>query len=226
MILYIDESGSITTNNNPRNRFFVISFVETNQEEHVKRVFRNAKKKFLKDAPDCNFNLKDEIKGSEMPKGMKKTIFTDIKNKTDVKFHYMVFDNHSASLKLRQYPAITFNYLIYEKAYALMRKRNVDKLYLHLDNRNCAVSSLNSLEDYLRVKFLIERDMCNDVKAQYHESSNHEVIQLADIFTNTVYRMCKEHKNNGFKAHKSLYDCCAVNDAEFFPRAKCCFDFI
>lgn len=75
MKLYVDESGSITASKERKNRYFVIAYAQTANPSNVIRQFRKAKVNYLKTQTNPPFNIKDEIKGSEMPYGMKKAIF-------------------------------------------------------------------------------------------------------------------------------------------------------
>ncbi|EAE8567859.1 DUF3800 domain-containing protein [Listeria monocytogenes] len=234
MNLYVDESGSITSSMIHRNRFFVLVAIETDFPEKVKRVFRTTKKNFINAHPDYGFDLKNEIKGSEMPAEMKKWFFQDLGKKTDIKIHYMIFDNFKAELRLRKKPSITFNYLIYLKLCSLINWEPVDSLNINLDNRNCSVYNLNSLCDYLEIQFVAKHGLVNNVTVKYHESSDNELIQIADIFANTLFRMCKysnakkEHPLNCFNESKEVHAECKdiISNCEFFPREECMFDFV
>ncbi|MGX7106139.1 DUF3800 domain-containing protein [Globicatella sanguinis] len=193
MKLYIDESGSITTSNAKRNRYFIMSFVHTNEPYKVIREFRRAKIEFLKIHSDIQLDIKKEIKGSEMTFGMKKHIFEHLKSKTDVSFHFMVIDNQNLKTNLREKPSISFNYFI---SLAVKKIRNNVRdndrdLFLLIDERNQSVGSLNSLSEYLQIELSIKTNHYDKIKVNYKDSKTKDLIQIADIFSNTIYRVCQ-----------------------------------
>lgn len=232
MNLYIDESGSITTSDSFYNRYFVISFVEVKNEKKAVRVFRRAKKNFIKHNPQYGLDVKEEIKGSEMPHDMKIHIFNELKQKTDIDYSYMIFDNQMAENRLRKKPSIAFNYLLKLRLNRLLKHRKVDTLNLHVDNRNNAVYGLNSLQDYLEIQYVFEKHKTDEVNVTYHESFENELIQIADIFANTVFRMCKysnakkEYPKNLFLESNEIHEMCSPMQKEFFPYRYCDFEFI
>ena len=228
MLLYADESGSITMSTGPNNRYFVVSYVETTEPVKVSRVFRKAKVSYIKNNPSCGLSPKDEIKGSNMSIEFKEFMFSEISRKTDATFHYIVFDNYNAESRLRRSPSITFNYLVSLKLSSILQNRSfLDKIELKFDNRNCAVYGLNSLAEYLEIEFCLRHARCQNIDVKYHESDKKELIQLADIFSNTVFRMCKFHDSEieplqrKYERNKSLHDNCNLGHKEFFPRRSC-----
>jgi len=233
MKLYIDESGSITTVSNKPNRFFVLSLVETENPRRVAQVFKRSKQSYIDKNPGCGFSIKDEIKGSEMPNNMKKYIFNALKEKTDIKMHYIIFDNWNAVDRLRRKPSIAFNYLMFLKLRSIFngRTKGID-LELKLDNRNCSVYGLNSLQEYLEIEFCLKSDKCVSAEVKYHESDRKELIQIADIFSNTLFKVCKFHKEENAKLIEHYYNNLDIikllpwGSCEFFPRKCCEFDFI
>ncbi|MDT2849740.1 DUF3800 domain-containing protein [Vagococcus carniphilus] len=226
MKLFIDESGSITTSKKKKNRYFVIGFLETEDPYNVIRQFRTAKKAYIQRHPNCKFNLKQEIKGSEMPFGMKKEIFTRIRDKSDAKFHFKIVDNFNLYENLATEPTLSFNYFVFLTVSKIeqMKRSNVkDSLFLRIDDRNTALESLNSLEDYLKIKFIIENKIYNDIDVKYHESDKKDLIQVIDLFCNTVFRLSKANPND--KKNRELFELCNTGCKHYFPRSKCCLDF-
>lgn len=223
MNLYIDESGTINKNKIKKSKFFIIGGLDTDDPYHVIRQFKRAKKDFIIKNPNCGLNIKDEIKGSEMPFGMKKMIFERIKKNTDAKFHFIMIDNHNVYPNLLEQPSLTFNYMISVGINSLNRKRlinNYEQLFMLIDERNQAVNSLNSLEEYLRIEFTIKTDMFDKVKVRYKDSKNKDLIQLADIFCNTVYRIAKNHALGGPNQdtkNRQLLECCNIGISDYFP---------
>lgn len=233
MKLYIDESGSITKVRNEKNRYFILSLVETANPQMVARVFRRAKTAYIREHSECNFSVKDEIKGSAMPNDMKIFIFNALKQKTDVKVHFVIFDNWNAVERLKSKPSIAFNYLMFLKLVSIFNGRGkLIDLELKLDNRNCAVYGLNSLQEYLEIEFCLKTERCRSIEVKYHESDQKELIQIADIFSNTLFKMCKyyDSDNEKLKVHYDnnldIFNTLSHGHKEFFPRKCCGFDFI
>lgn len=217
MRLFIDESGSITTNRNPLNRYFVIGFLETNSPTNVIRHFRSSKKAYIDRTPQSNLNIKEEIKGSKMPFGMKKMIFERLRDKTDVIFHFILVDNYKLHEYLVFEPSLSFNYFIYitiEKMLTL-KQRLPRSLSLNIDDRNTALESLNSLEDYLKIKFKIENQVIHDIGVTYHESDKKELIQVIDLFCNTVFRLSKSPESD--VKNRTLLSICRIGCKSYFP---------
>lgn len=225
--LFIDESGSITTFRNPKHRYFVIGLLETADPYNVIRQFRKAKKQYVSQYPNCNLDISKEIKGSQMPYGMKKMIFERIAEKTDVKFHFKIIDNFNLYPNLASRPSLSFNYFIFltvSNIKALNRQSlSDDNLSLKIDDRNTALESVNSLEEYLKIKFVIENQIFNDIKVKYHESDKKDLIQLIDLYCNTIFRLANNPLND--KKNRTLLEICNTGCSHYFPRSHCHLDF-
>lgn len=221
MNLYIDESGSITSDKNFVNRYFVIGVVETNDPYNVIRQFREAKKNYIKLYPNCGFDLKNEIKGSQMPYGMKKMVFERIVSKSDAVFHHYVVDNHHLYNNLIQQPSLSFNFFIGKIVEKIRVKNNAPRcepLFMLIDQRNQSVGSLNSLNEYLKIQFTIEESKFSEVETKYKDSKTKDLIQLVDVYVNTVYRICKCHAVGDYdKKNRKLIDICNQGVIDYFP---------
>ncbi|MBJ8326489.1 DUF3800 domain-containing protein [Streptococcus pacificus] len=221
MKLYVDEAGTITNSRSPKNRFFVICMVECIKHHKVIREYRQAKKDYLENHPDCKFDIKDEIKGSEMPYGMKKLIFERLRDRTDITFHFKIIDNYELTPNLKEYPSISFNYFVGLTVKKIFRNTNDQhsNLYMLIDERNQSVESLNSLEEYLKIELCIKNNYTKKVTIKYKDSKTKDLIQISDIFVNTVYRICKNHyvKNTDQK-NRTLLSICNIGSRDYFPK--------
>lgn len=221
MKLYVDESGVITLSRKKFKRYFVLCFVQCENFNKVIREFRKAKKEYIDSYPDCGLSIKDEIKGSEMTYKMKEMIFNRLRERTDIVFHFKVVDNHHLYHKLRSSPSITFNYLIYLSIKEICSniEKVEEKLFMLIDERNQSVGSLNSLQEYLQIEFVIKEQYFNEVKVEYKDSKTKDMIQIADIFSNTVFRICKAHAmGNVDKRNRQLLSFCRIGTKDYFPR--------
>lgn len=223
MRYYFDESGSITTHQSPFNRFFIIAGCTSNNPKKVKRVFRKAKVKYLKNHPDLELDIKQEIKGAQMPLKFKEYIFDELIKKTDISFNFIVFDNYNAMEHLRAKPSITFNYLMFLQVEKLITEYN--HLHLDLDDRNTAIENLKALEEYLKTKLCVESNKVSDVTVEFFDSANHTMIQISDVLANHLHRLFKqvafgkdetENSNLLYKLHIDNMQTC-----QYFPTSKC-----
>lgn len=223
MKLYIDESGSITANINSRNRFFVIAILETSEPHRVIRQFRRAKSNYVK-MTNKSIDITREIKGSEMDYGMKKLIFEELSEKTDCVFHYIIIDNKELDTRLVDKVEVSFNYFLNTFIQRIVKNRSEyerKELFLLIDERNVSTGSLNTLEEYLYIEQIIKNGMFDDVKVKYKDSSTKDLIQVADIFCNTVYRIARSHAVGAIdKKNRVLLKCCNVGRYEYFPYHK------
>ena len=218
-----DESGSITTSNKLNNRFFIVAGCQTNDPNKVKRVFRKAKVNYLKHHPELELDIKKEIKGSQMPLYFKDYIFTELMKKTDIRFNFIVFDNHNAEEHLRKKPNITFNYIMFLQVHKLIE--NYEHIYLDLDDRNKAVENLKALEEYLQTKLCAELNKIPDINVQFFDSSQHTLIQIADVFSNHLFRIFKsvaynQERLGDIELLRKIHDH-NVQYCQYFPANKC-----
>lgn len=203
-MLFIDESGSITRSKSWKRRYFVIAIVESNQPLHVKRIFRKAKVKFLKTHSSKNYAGLDyhkEIKGSEMPSKMKAFIFNELKNKTDVKLHYVIIDNHYLNDNFFNNVELCFNFILCNYLKNLLKLNRHNRLAIKLDERNCSMKRLYSLQDYLKIDLMFQNKLIKYFGGcKYVDSTQSDLVQVADMVANTVYRSCKHDSKTGANA--------------------------
>ena len=178
--------------------------MESDTPLHTKRIFRKAKKNFLQNHSSKKYDGLDyhrEIKGSEMPSEMKKYIFKELKAKTDVKFHYIVIDNHHLKDSFFDNIELCFNFVLCNYLKTLLKIRRRHHLSIKLDERNCSVKSLNSLGGYLKIELMLQNNLVdNFAGCKYVDSTKSDLVQIADMVANTVYRSCKHDSTDGANA--------------------------
>ena len=191
-MFFIDESGSITRSTYYKKRYFIISLIETNNYFHVKRTFRQLKTKLPQVfGRYTEEDIKKEIKGSEMKVDVKRYFFDELKSKTDINFHYIIIDNQHINDNFHSNVELCFNFVLATYLKHLCNKRRMKDIKLYLDERNCSVQSLNSLQDYLKIELTMENNYVDTVSdCIYCNSENEEIIQIADMLANLVYRSC------------------------------------
>lgn len=192
-LFYIDESGSIPKIVDTRfqHRYFVISFVHTEDSRKVSNVYKRAIRKMKADYPSFFANLPNpnEMKGSEMPAFMKAYLFETLFQSTDIKISHMVVNTVDIDDVFRQIPGRSFNYLIklIIKAYPLSAADRLN-LSLKIDNRNTAIKGLKELEGFLYSELVLGEKILKNVNVEYIDSKDSKLIQIADIVANTIYQ--------------------------------------
>ena len=188
--MFFDESGSI-----PKTRldkFFVVACVlPISNNNMIKNRFKRWKKNYT---ARNNIDIKKEVKGSYMND-------TDIKFfvnylKDNLKIIYAFFNaKEIKNAEWLRNSKLTHNYLIWlvtEKAIEIEKHSNMN-ITMEIDIMNNPSKGMNSLEDYINSKLLFDKDTNNKTKIKYLDSKDSWAIQVADIFSNFIYRNIKSN---------------------------------
>lgn len=180
-----------------KHRYFVIAFVQTDNPRKVQNVYSHSLDNLKRKHPEFFRSARNpnELKGSEAAPFIKEYIFRNLLAKTDIRISHMVVDNWNIEERFRQDPIRSFNYLIkiVLKGFPLS-VHDCQHLQLFIDNRNTAIKSLKSLEDYLFSEFVVGQHIhgaplpVRNVSARYLDSSKNRGIQIADMVANTIYK--------------------------------------
>lgn len=192
-MFFIDESGSIPKVYDPRfkNRFFVISFVHTENPKKLFNTYKHTIQNLKKWYPDFFSNLRNpnELKGSEAPPFMKLYIIERLLRLTDIQIAHMVVDNWSIDQRFRDVPGRSFNFLIkLILEHFPLTSTDKEHLFLRVDNRNTKLEGLKELEWYLYNELILESNIVKNVTVEYLESSDNRGIQIADIISSVIYQ--------------------------------------
>ncbi|MFB9278335.1 DUF3800 domain-containing protein [Cohnella cellulosilytica] len=202
---YIDESGSIPTfkSRKWKNRYFVISFIHTNNSEHLKRVHKKSILN-LRKYHEYLFNETGELKGAEAPPFAKEYLISRLISKTDISIGYIVVDNWHVKDSFRQVPGRSFNYLV-KLLFMSHTLGSTDKslLCIKSDNRNTALKSLKSLEEYLFQELVLGEEITYGVDVEYCDSSRNYNVQVADLIANTIFQYYR-FKHIPFPQHDTI----------------------
>lgn len=207
-MFYIDESGTMPTTLDKRRkyRYFVISFVHTNNPEKLKSVYKNAIRTLREKYSDFFAALPNpkELKGSQMLPHMKLYIIQKLKRLTDVRIAHMVVDNWNIEQRFRDIPGRSFNYLV-ELIIENFALTDADKrnLLLCIDNRNVALEGLRELEGHLYYELVLKQQAIDSVKVIYLESCDNYNIQVADMIAHTIYQRFR-YKTMPFPKYAAL----------------------
>jgi hypothetical protein len=211
-MFFIDESGSIPKIKpyKRRDRYFVISFVHTDNPKRVKNVYKRIIRKLRKDFPDF-FSLlanPNEPKGSEFYPFMKLFIVEELFRLTDIKIGHMVVDNLCIEERFRQIPSRSFNYLVKIVIENFqLSEDDIQHLQLKIDNRNTAIQNLSELEGYLFQELVLRENRIKNVTVEYLDSKYSSHIQVADVFANIFYQRFR-YKDYTFPKYNDISKNC------------------
>lgn len=196
LVVFIDESGSITKTNVRNNKYFIVAMLFTKNSAKLKRYFKKGlakllKKKRYKEILDRN----GEIKGSDISETQKYDIYSRIiRNcKDDFELGVIVLDNDYTTTDFIKNHARSFNYII--QLYLSNRfrwhsifKDDIRDIKMIIDEQNIATDATYTLEGYLNQHLTLLNSLCNHFDVDYVDSKNHIMIQLIDFISNTFYR--------------------------------------
>lgn len=190
IFLTLDESGHLHSNSS--GRYFVIGGFLCDNSSLVK-IKRNFKKANLILKKQKKMNIKDELKGADLRTKDKHFLLNKINGVNGVKYVFIVIDKKQVRKNNLNSVNLFYNYAIGILIECLYNKGlildSVDTLRINLDNRSIKISSQNSLEDYLNIKFKIEKQpMVNfDIKCKYYDSKYDYSIEVSDLLCNVCW---------------------------------------
>ena len=184
-IFYIDESGVMDTKHIGKGlRYFVICLVRIIDKNVIKRTYKSIFKQHKSE------DIKWEMHGCKFRKGEKWRIVDQFIKPGALEVYYILVDN-SKIIEEDLYinKALAFNYLLDRNFLALLKSNKINKgeYELYIDNRNVAVKSYHSLEDYLTISLKIQNKLIDNIKVEYCDSKEQIGVQIADIFSNVFF---------------------------------------
>lgn len=187
---YVDESGSMVLDHKGLENF-IIAVVKIRDKKKVKKIFDRLYVQHKNDYFVKSSNNKFEIHTNKLYRnkklaladyfcraGLIEVFFIKVSND-------LIIENDFYSNKAR-----AFNYLLDIFFRYQITKENIPANSNHtlfIDNRNVAVQSLKSLEDYLNVSLKLERRLAKNFLVNYVDSANVPFVQIADFFSNFYY---------------------------------------
>lgn len=203
--LYIDESGSMTSEYTDQWPFFTIAIVAADNKEKAKRVVKRFVSKNMdalrvmdtdgKMFLDGNFH---ELKGTCMSRDMQVEFIHYMCRNGLIKVFLIRVDNKKIKYGLYANTARAFNYILGQALYNLLKEGMLpkDSYMLHIDERNQKTGTTHYLEDYLNIKLGMEHELTDEIFVKYYDSAQNSLIQAADVFSNAYYKCCKGGRNN------------------------------
>lgn len=190
--LIFDESGNLGRDG----RYFVLACIDTYDGNALHGIMRKkiktARRKFPRQIPKREINRKKkvkEIKTSWAYPCVKYHILESILE-NNVRISYMVVDLYKVGFRLLENTNLLYEYMVKSLISNIIdRGYNRRKLNIFLDNINVAPSSKDSLENYLRIHLLYEKNLDLDIELKFIDSNSKEgyLIQAVDYVANTIY---------------------------------------
>lgn len=215
---YIDESGIITNTYNENHRYFIVVIVATTNAKKLRKRFKDSRLRAIKNHPSLFNELKNnkEIKGNDINEEIKSIVYKDLirfakQNKGLFEIGIILLDNKKIKPIFREKKARSFNYLL--GLYFKWRcSKTIDndengELTLMIDERNVATGSRMTLQDYLNTELRLNNKkelFNNEIKVGYCDSKNENLVQLADILANTVFRSLNDNAPDSLKAKENI----------------------
>lgn len=194
--LYIDESGSMTTQHLSDWPYFVIAVVRTEKPDKLRRLCKRFVKKYhaaLMSADQEGRMFKagkfHELKGYSLTPALKRSFVDFFCREGTLEIYYIVLDNQSVSEQLYSNTARAFNYTL-KLALEYFIKRNYlpdDSYSIHLDERNERTETRHFLQNYLNTEFGMSGTLSHNISVQYFDSSAVWNIQVADVLANLFF---------------------------------------
>lgn len=195
--LYIDESGSMTTNYAEHNPYFVIAMVKTDDPKRMRKVFKRYVSGHEKELRAIDLEHKlflnekfRELKGNQFTPDMKKEFVRYFCRNQLFELYYVVVKNKSlSSTTLYNNTARAFNYLIRISLATFIKSGLMDAsgFDLQLDERNERTDTKRFLQDYLNTELLLNGVTSAESRVTYYDSEDNALIQVADVFANIMF---------------------------------------
>ncbi len=203
--LYIDESGTMTTDYCGDFPYFVISVVRVFNAKTLKRkIKRFISKHFeeLKTVDKDNRMFKgdnfQELKGSALNKELKIKLAKYLMD-TPGLFEVNIITIQNNKIKPETYDntARAFNYFLDLFLTYKIHKNDYpkDEYLFQIDERNVKTDARRSLEDYLSIELCLKQELIDKVSVHYFDSCNNSLIQLSDFFANLYYSFLIRREN-------------------------------
>ena len=209
--LIFDESGNLGS----KGRYFVISCIDT---ENYKPLYNIMQRKILQaqnSFPCLGALHTHEIKAKDAYPCVKYHIAECIAKK-DVSISYIVADLKHVKPNLLEEKNIFYNYLMKLLMEKIVTHKDTEINVIY-DNHSTKVGSVNSMDEYLKLSFIYERDF--DVSLSFtsmdSNARNAYHVQAADYVANALYSHYEFHVDDYYNIYRPL-----VKNKLLFPLGK------
>lgn len=171
-----------------KGRYFVIAAL---MPENPKRI-RNFMRRF------CVSNGLREVKASKLSVPEKQEIFNKLCGEQDYAIAYVVADKlNIKNERVFKDKNILYNYLFSFLAHSIVQG-NKEDITILLDNHSTKVKSVNSLQDYIKIKAYTQWGYTRSLAIHYVDSKESKMIQAADLVANAIYAKYTYGRSNPF----------------------------
>jgi hypothetical protein len=188
MLIYIDESGGLGNGG----RFFVITCLIPPNTRRLKNLVKSCRLDF------GNGQALDELKGFGLTFEQRQRFINKLTSIKDFEYAYLVADKKHIRPELLSRQSICFSYLAGHLLKPIIESAK-DDIQIVCDNRNIAVASGNSLQEYLQVKAYSDWGFRHQLSLGFADSRSHNHLQCVDVISNTVYGRYTRNKTHFYR---------------------------
>lgn len=191
--LFLDESGNL--HKNSPDRFFVIGGIFTNNYTDIKKSYVEINKE-LKEK--LNMDFETELKGAYLNMEEKMDIVVKLGQMKGMYIVGIIVDKQKIGIEIERIH-LYYNYIIRKLLDYLIKIKLIkigkdDDLYLNIDKSSMKIEDINSLQNYLRTHFNIEKNYPFEITVAYWDSKKNYMVQVADIMVNTMWNLAQTTK--------------------------------
>ena len=187
--LFLDESGNL--HKNSPDRYFVIGGIYTNNYSDIKKSYVEINRE-LKEK--LNMDFETELKAAYLNMEEKMDIVIKLQKMDGMYIVGIIVDKEKIGIEIDEIH-LYYNYIIRKLVDYLIKigliKTNIgEELYLNIDKSSMKIEDINSLENYLKTHFNIEKNLKYKINVSYWDSNKNYMVQVADIMCNTIWNIC------------------------------------
>lgn len=198
--LFLDESGNL--HKNSPDRYFVIGGVYTNNYTDIKKSYVEINRE-LKEK--LNMDFETELKAAYLNMEEKMDIVIKLQEMDGMYIVGIIVDKEKIGVEIDEIH-LYYNYIIrklldYLMRINLIKTKASEELYLNIDKSSMKIEDINSLENYLKTHFNIERRFKFKINVSYWDSKKNYMVQVADIMCNTIWNISQSPKPDKLFRH-------------------------
>lgn len=172
--VYVDESGNLGYNKG----YFIIAMLITKNSQRLKNIIKSF----------CAENQLEEVHATDLNFQQKQYLINKLVKVKDYEVYYIVLDKTQVKNRnLYRNNNLLFNYLFSHLVKDFIKNSHED-ISIILDNRTQKVASLNSLEDYIKIKAFTEWNFNRQLRIEYMDSKRCVALQASDLVANSIWR--------------------------------------
>jgi hypothetical protein len=192
--LFLDESGNL--HKNSPDRFFVIGGIYTNNYKDIKKSYVEINHE-LKEK--LNMDFETELKAAYLNMEEKMDIVVKLQKMNGMYIVGIIVDKEKIGIEIDEIH-LYYNYIIrilldYLIKIKLIKTGENEELYLNIDRSSMKIEDINSLENYLKTHFNIEKKLKYIINVSYWDSKKNYMVQIADIMCNTIWNIAQSKKS-------------------------------